>query len=234
MNPDHLAELEEERRFLLNSIRDLEREHAAGDVDDADYRALHDGYVARAAAVLREIDDGRSRLLARPKRSLWFRIGVPVATLAVGIVLGVFVSQSAGQRLPGQTLTGGLPQDEVSQLLAEARSKLGTDPAGAIATYDKALGIEPDNVEALTYKAWLIALAGQQTKDDDTIRKGIELLRQAALKDDTYADPHCFIAVASARFLSTPDQATANAEAQACLDRNPPSQMRPMVEGLIS
>ena len=59
MNPDRLAELEEERRFLLSSIRDLDREHAAGDVDEADYCALRDGYVARAAAVLREIEGGR-------------------------------------------------------------------------------------------------------------------------------------------------------------------------------
>ena len=32
MNPDRLAELEEERRFLLESIRDLDREREAGDV----------------------------------------------------------------------------------------------------------------------------------------------------------------------------------------------------------
>ena len=52
MNPDDLAELEEERRFLLTSIRDLEREHEAGDVDEHDFTTLRDGYVARAAAVL--------------------------------------------------------------------------------------------------------------------------------------------------------------------------------------
>ena len=40
-------ELEEERRFLLASIRDLDREREAGDVDDADFTALRDGYVAR-------------------------------------------------------------------------------------------------------------------------------------------------------------------------------------------
>ena len=43
MNPDDLAELEEERRFLLTSIRDLEREHEAGDVDEHDFTTLRDG-----------------------------------------------------------------------------------------------------------------------------------------------------------------------------------------------
>ena len=33
---DRLAALEEERRFLLRSLTDLEREHDAGDVDDLD------------------------------------------------------------------------------------------------------------------------------------------------------------------------------------------------------
>ena len=56
MNPDRLAELEEERRFLLGSLVDLEREREAGDVEDADYEALRDGYTARAATVLRNIE----------------------------------------------------------------------------------------------------------------------------------------------------------------------------------
>jgi hypothetical protein len=34
IDPDRLAALEEERRFLLDSIRDLEREHEVGDVDE--------------------------------------------------------------------------------------------------------------------------------------------------------------------------------------------------------
>ena len=58
MNPDQLAELEEQRRFLLRSISDLDREHHYGDVDDHDYETLRDGYTARAASVLRAIEAG--------------------------------------------------------------------------------------------------------------------------------------------------------------------------------
>ena len=49
------TELEEERDFLLRSLDDLESEHAGGDLDDADYRALEEDYTARAAAVLRRL-----------------------------------------------------------------------------------------------------------------------------------------------------------------------------------
>ena len=54
--------LEEERSFLLRSLRDLDAERAAGDVDEHDYVTLRDGYTKRAADVMREIDDGRARL----------------------------------------------------------------------------------------------------------------------------------------------------------------------------
>ena len=48
-----MSEEADQREFLLRSLEDLEREHDAGDLDDADYAALKDDYTARAAAVLR-------------------------------------------------------------------------------------------------------------------------------------------------------------------------------------
>ena len=50
------AELEDERSFLLDSLEDLERERAAGDLSDADYEVLRDRYTRRAAEVLRALD----------------------------------------------------------------------------------------------------------------------------------------------------------------------------------
>ena len=60
LNPDRLAELEEQRDHLLASLRDLESEHDVGDLDDVDYGELKDDYTARAAAVLRQLDEGRA------------------------------------------------------------------------------------------------------------------------------------------------------------------------------
>lgn len=233
MNPDVLARLEEERRFLLESIRDLDRERAAGDVDDADHTALRDGYVARAAAVMREIESGRAALVARPARSWSRRLAIVGVTLAVGVALGVAVSRFAGERLPGQTMTGGQELDEVAGLLSKGRSLLGSDLPGALDAYKAVLAIEPDNAEARTYSAWLVVLNGRQSGDQGQIVDGMLLLKDAGTLDPSYADPHCLLAVAAGRFLEPADQITAEAEAQVCLDTNPPADMVPMIEGLL-
>jgi tetratricopeptide (TPR) repeat protein len=50
------GELEDERTFLLDSLEDLERERAAGDLSDADYAVLRDRYTRRAAEVLHALE----------------------------------------------------------------------------------------------------------------------------------------------------------------------------------
>jgi hypothetical protein len=62
-----LASLEDERDFLLSSLRDLEAEHDAGDIDDVDYETLRDDYTVRTAEVLRAIERAR-QAVERPGR----------------------------------------------------------------------------------------------------------------------------------------------------------------------
>ncbi|HLI73421.1 MAG TPA: hypothetical protein VKU86_06030 [Acidimicrobiales bacterium] len=51
------SDLDDERAFLLRSIEDLDRERAAGDISDVDHALLRDRYVARAAEVLRDLEN---------------------------------------------------------------------------------------------------------------------------------------------------------------------------------
>ncbi|HYT38995.1 MAG TPA: hypothetical protein VEN99_05765, partial [Acidimicrobiia bacterium] len=105
-DPDALASLESERDFLLRSISDLETERAAGNLDDERYRALKDDYTARAAAVLRSIEQGGAARPAPPpvpkKRRLLTGGGV-VAFVAITVLVLLF---AAGKRHDGQTITG--------------------------------------------------------------------------------------------------------------------------------
>ena len=229
MNPDQLAELEEQRRFLLRSITDLDREHQLGDVDDHDFETLRDGYTARAASVLRAIEAGQARSRRHVDRAgrRCSRRGSS-ARCSSPRSAGWLVARTSGQRLPGQAITGGLPGDEVALKLAEARQLLGVDPQQAIIRYQQVRELDPDNAEALTYMGWLIAQS-----DASAAAAGAEFLRGAIKLDPTYADPHCFLAITSADLLDPPDIDTARVEAQACLDNNPPSQMIGMIQGFI-
>ncbi len=229
MNPDQLAELEEQRRFLLRSITDLDREHQYGDVDEHDYETLRDGYTARAAAVLRAIEAGHAEIPRGRRHRPRVVAAWIVGTVAVASLAGWLVARTSGQRLPGQSITGGLPGDEVARKLAEARQFLGVDPQQAIIRYQQVRELDPDNAEALTYLGWLVAQSGSA----EAASAGAEFLRGAIELDPTYADPHCFLAITSARFLQPPDTDTARREAQACLDNNPPSQMIGMIQGFV-
>jgi len=56
LDPWLRSALEEERDFCLRSLRDLDAERDAGDIDEADYETLRDSYTSRAAVVLRQLN----------------------------------------------------------------------------------------------------------------------------------------------------------------------------------
>ena len=165
MNPDELARLEEERNFLLDSLRDVERERSAGDIDDEDYATLKSGYTQRAANVLKAIEAGQSTLNRRAPKSRAKAIVVSFAIVAFACLAGWLVATQSGQRLPGQTSTGGI-ENSTASLLSQARAINFSDPQQAIELYNDVVKLDPDNVEALTYRSWLIALIARDAADD--------------------------------------------------------------------
>lgn len=217
-----LAALEEQREFLLRSLEDLEREHAAGDVDDHDYQALRDDYTARAAAVLRELDGGRvgppEPRRASPRRT----VAVVAGVVAFAVAAGVLVAQTVGRRDPGEVATGGIRQS-VTEKLNEAGRRAGEgDLDAAIALYDEVLADDPTHAEALTYKGWL------QTLDGDTA-SGLELLLEAATSNPDYPDVHAFLAIVFYR-NGLVEQAARELERLDALD--PPAVIRDLTEDL--
>ncbi len=231
VDPDRLAELEDERRFLLRSLRDLDAERDAGDVEDDDYRTLRDGYTKRAADVLREIEEGKAALPPPPRRR-WARVAGAVAVvLAVAVGAGWLVAASSGQRLGDEEVTGGAPREDVAQRLARARALLGVDPASAKVLYESVLDERPDQPEALTYSGWLLFTASRGASDElraAAVAAAQDQLARAVEADPSYPDPHCFLAVIAAN--ETGDTATARAEVDACLALDPPSEVRQLVE----
>ena len=180
VDPDRLAELEDERRFLLRSLRDLDAELAAGDVDDVDYETLRDGYTKRAADVLRAIEEGRAAL--PPKAP------APVAAHpARRRDRRHRRRRRRGARRPHRraALAGSddhrrRPDGATSAtLLAQARTMFGVDARGASDLYRQVLDADPRNVEALTYQAWLIYVNSVGANDELRV-EAVETAQPAA------------------------------------------------------
>jgi len=218
-----VSELEDQRDFLLRSLEDLEREHEAGDVDALDYATLKDDYTARAATVLRAIEEG-----AAPRRQPAARrlSGRPLVAL-VGVLVfaglaGTLVAQTAGRRDAGDPLTGGIRQSTTEMLNEAGRLGAETDYEGGIALYDDVLDNDPNNAEALTYRGWYLIRSGA-TAD------GLTQLLEAATVHPTYPDVHAFLAVVFAR-TGLRDEAINELELLDALD--PPAFVRDLVANL--
>jgi tetratricopeptide (TPR) repeat protein len=230
VDADELARLEEERDFLLGSLRDLELEREAGDIDEVDYVRLRDDYTTRAAAALRAIeqhatsqavtvDDGRFR--RKPRIAALVGAGV----LTVAVLAGVLVARSAGERVANRPLTGAVPPTVALDDLTRARQLFSErNYLGALKLYDIVLKREPNNVEALTYRGWLLFQASAAEFTD----RALQSLDRAVAADPRFPDAHFFRGWVLHH--GKRDAAAAVPEYRTFLATNPPPEFRQRVE----
>ena len=224
MNTLERDELEAEREFLLRSIADLDAEHAAGDLDDADHHALRDDYVARAAAVVRALE-GSPDVPGVPEAKAVMRtrgrgVLVLAGCLAIALTAGVALARSAGSRPAGAPLTGSLPTSTAAEL-DQANEYIGKGHAvEAVKLYDKILKKDPSQPVALAYRGWLVRLAG--LKDE-----GLGYVDRAVAADPSYPDAHFFRGMMLWQDKSDP--AGAVAEFRLFLANRPPQAMVALV-----
>ena len=222
-DPDAYAALEEQRDFLLGSIDDLEREYEAGDVDEDDYRTLKDDYTARAAAVLRALDEGRARFDSARRTSSWTRVVAIFALVAmVAAGAGVLLAQASGTREAGDQVTGDIRISNRDRLLQALDRLTGGDPVGALELYDEVLETEPDNAEALTYRGWTLTLSGLAEEALPWFDRAVEV-------DDDYPDARALRAVTLTR-LGRNDEALT--DLRSIEPGSLPPDIAPVVDGL--
>ena len=235
LDPDELAALEEQRDFLLRSLEDLEAEKEAGDLDDADHQALKDDYTARAAEVLRALDEQRQAFVtARRPRNRGRLIVAAIVVVVVAVGAGLFVARSSGQRQPGETISGGVktPGGQgtgVQQCIATFQGK---EPVEGIKCFDRLIKANPADGSAYTYRGWLLWNVGSQGDQPELVTSAKADLARAAEVEPNLVDPHIFLAIIANRQGD-------NAAAQAELDRvdalgGPPPGMSPLVDQLRS
>jgi len=221
-------ELEEERDFLLASIRDLERERDAGELSDRDYRALHDDYTARAAVVLKALQRGPSRPVrgrkpppVRTQRPLVITLGV---ILVIAAMTGATVVAFSGQREAGAPMTGSLPDSPSGRMQQALQLESEGKAAEALKIYDQLLETDPRNVQALAYKGWLLKRAGLPDL-------ALAALDRAIAIDPRFPDAHFFKGMVL--YQDRKDPATAVTEFRLFLSNNPPQEMVPLVEDVL-
>lgn len=240
-----LAELEEERDFLLRSLDDLDGELARGDIEEADYAALKDDYTARAAAVLRAIaaaesagtDTAPAPSQAPPRRRRRTRlVAAAVATAALVAVAATLVAGSVEERLPGESASGDItatgPSSDVARDLVRAR-QLTVDgkTLEAIKVYDEILGRDARHPEALAYRGWLVRLAGRQAGNAELVDRGLDYLNRAVAADPSYPDARLFRGLIL--YQDKGDPRAALPELRAFLDANPPPEMVALVQDVL-
>jgi len=225
----------EERDFLLASLEDLDNERLHGDLDEADFEALRSSYVARIAAIARELrtDSARARPAARGRAA---KVALScIQVLALGAGSGVWVASQSGQRLPGQSITGGI-ENSTASMLAQARLADVASPAEALQLYNAVLALEPDSVEALTYRGWLLTRIIPDATDLSTDEKREILLQaysdmvRARTVDPNYPDVHCLLGVVEFRVLDRAREARESLDA--CLALAPPHEVASLVSGI--
>ena len=121
--PDRRQELSEDKRVALAAIRELEFEHAAGHVSDADFAELRARYEGEAAAILTELDrlGPAAPPPPEPRRSAWRHpaalAAAAVLLVAFGIAVGAGIVRytepdpMAGRPSPGSRPLAELPRE---------------------------------------------------------------------------------------------------------------------------
>lgn len=206
LDPDELAGLEEQRDFLLRSLADLEREHAAGDLEEDDYETLRDDYTARAAEVLRAIDDQRAAFeAAKGGRSLGRTVAVLAGVVVFAALSGWLVARSLGARQAGDTLTGGIDVEQSpSQRAQQCIQKLNpTAPSEAIECFQAVLDDDPRNPVALTWLGWQLGLSASFVPPEeggaDLEESARQLVERAVEVNPSYSYARAFRAVLAFR-----------------------------------
>jgi tetratricopeptide (TPR) repeat protein len=221
-DPGDLEDLAAQREFLLRSIDDLDAELVAGNIDPDTYRVLHDDYTARASAVIRSITDGAAR--GSPDGS---RVPPVLRVFTVGgivvfaVLAAILLAHTAGQRRPGQQITGDAQSGGASatapaaSAVAAAKAAATAQPksydtrihyarvlmsAGALPAavqeFDAAAKLDPTQAEPLAYEGWLTVLVARQVKVPATKRELLDAaaasLDRAISVDPTYPDSYVF------------------------------------------
>jgi tetratricopeptide (TPR) repeat protein len=217
--------LEEERRRLMRSLRELEEERLGNELPADAYRELRAETESRAVAVLRALEARdnvgaqRSESIASPtprqrrpgRTALTVLVGAAVVAVTVPVLAGAIRDRGAGQPITGGSVAGNPlaffqqrvrdhPRDLAARLDL-AREYMGAgDVRAAVEQYLTALQLDPRSPEARANLGFLLYLAGQP-------EDGLEQVEEALEVEPDYPEGLYFKGVILLRGLDRPGEA---------------------------
>ena len=180
----------EQKEFLLKSLQELDQELESGNLSSDD----HDMLVRRYTRELADITESEKAASSGQQPKKGYRTKALLWSLGVvllGVVAGITVSQTSGDRSEGESITGSI-RKSVNTQISEAQMLLGNrDRWGeAIEIFDQVLEVQPSNVEAMTYRSWL----NYQSGADGDIQ--IAAWEEVLVLEPSYPDALVFISIA--------------------------------------
>jgi len=144
--------------------------------------------------------------------------------LAVTSLAGGAMAMFSGSRQAGQSVTGSVPVGAAGRLAQALQLEVEGKALEALKVYDGVLADDPDNVEALAYRGWLLKRAG-------LVDEAQLSLDRAVIVNPRYADAHFFRGMLL--YQDRKDPAGAVGEFRAFLGANPPPEMVPQVQQVL-
>lgn len=216
--------------MLLRSLEDLEREHQAGELDDADHEVLRDETTRRAAELVRAVESGRIEIADRPGPNRGRLLVGAAGVVAVAAAAGFAVASASGTREAGETSSGEI-RDLTDDRLQEA-SELARagEVQGALDLYDGVLVDDPDNVEALSERGLLLASLSDAAGLAELLPAGRASVERALEVDPGNPRPLFYLGLIQ---RLEGDEAAAVATLQQALDGDPPPLLRRDIEAFL-
>ena len=239
-DPDDLAQLEHERDILLRDLRELEAQHATGEIDSPQYEALRDELTTRAADTIALAERGkvnRPHRAPRPRSRLLAAAGIVTLAVAAGLLLAdqlaprvrpappVAQDADAAARIARLAATVEERPDDIPARLALARLLIqDQDFSAAQRQFDAVVDLDDNHAEALTYAGWLATLTGDTPG-------GLDRLDRAVAADPAYPDAHALRGLA---LMRTGDSSGALAELRRYLHLAPNGPLAAQVNTVIA
>jgi hypothetical protein len=200
-------QLRDEIRLREASLEDAQREHAAGELSDADFASIthrENAALDHARTSLEELATplvGTASITSSSNDAVRTRkrSRLVVAIVCFALVAAVLVWTNLGLRQAGQSASGGLNlshTQQVQQLSREGEADLASgDAVAALSAYQQILAIEPTNVAALTEAGWLDFTAGSARHNSTVVSRGVSDLREAVTLAPTSPAPRLYYAI---------------------------------------